>query len=157
MAKEEKDPAAEGAPKKSKKMLIIIIAAVSVVVLAGGGVGAYFLFFKSDSAEAAAPLVKGTVVAAIENTITVNLADGHYLKLGFALQQTADAGTETVDLNEALDLAIETYTGRTVAELSTEEGRLKLKEELLTKLKKAYTEEKKILVMDIYYTAFVTQ
>jgi flagellar FliL protein len=149
---DEKDTAAE-APKKSNKMMMIVIAA-ALVVLGGGGAGAFFML-KGDSAEAKAP-VKGIVTAA-ENTITVNLAEGHYLKLGFALQQTEDSGTEAVDLNEAYELAIDEYTGKTVAELSTDEGREKLKEELVAKLVKAYTEDKKKMVMDIYYTSFVTQ
>ncbi|AGL21221.1 flagellar basal body-associated protein FliL [Actinoplanes sp. N902-109] len=156
MAKDEKDAAAE-APKKSKKMLFIIIAAV--VLLGGGGAGAYFMFFKSSAADAAPKEPEKGVIAAMENAITINLADGHYLKLGFALQETADAGTETVDLSEATDLAIDQYTGMTVAELSTEKGRQEAKEELLKKIEKAYEEEKdkKQIIMDIYFTQFVTQ
>ncbi|WP_067508864.1 flagellar basal body-associated protein FliL [Actinoplanes sp. TFC3] len=154
MAKDEKDAAAE-APKKSKKMLFIIIAAV--VLLGGGGAGAYFMFFKSSSAEAAAKEPTKGVIATLETAITINLADGHYLKLGFSLQETADAGTETVDLSEAADLAIDQYTGMTVADLSTEKGRLAAKEELLKKIEKAYEEEGKQIIMDIYFTQFVTQ
>ncbi|GAA4593808.1 flagellar FliL protein [Actinoplanes octamycinicus] len=149
---DEKDTAAE-APKKSNKMMMVVIA-LALVVLGGGGAGAFFML-KGDKAEAKAP-VKGIVTAA-ENSITVNLADGHYLKLGFALQQTEDSGEEAVDLSEAYELAIDEYTGKTVAELSTEEGREKLKEELVAKLVKAYTEDGKKMVMDIYYTSFVTQ
>ncbi|MEV0896836.1 flagellar basal body-associated FliL family protein [Actinoplanes sp. NPDC049802] len=141
------------APKKSKKMLMIVIA-VALVVLGGGGAGAFFML-RGDSAEAAAP--KKGIITPAENTVTVNLADGHYLKLGFALQQTEDSGTEAVDLSEAYELAIDEYTGRTVAELSTEEGRNKIKEELVAKLVAAYTEDKTKMVMDIYYTSFVTQ
>ncbi|AEV88800.1 flagellar basal body rod protein [Actinoplanes sp. SE50] len=147
---DEKDAAAE-APKKSKKMMMMVIA-LALVVLGGGGAGAFFML-RSSSASAAP--VKGIVTAA-ENTITVNLADGHYLKLGFALQQT-DASAEAVDLSEAYQLAIEEYTGRTIAELSTDAGRAKLKEELKGKLIAAYTEKKKKLVMDVYFTSFVTQ
>jgi flagellar FliL protein len=151
MAKnDEKDGAAEAAPKKSKKMLIIIIAAV--VLLGGGGAGAFFML-RGGSAEAAP--TKG-VVTAIDDAVTVNLADGHYLKLKFSLQQTADA-SEAVDTSEALNLAIDEYTGRTVAELSTEKGRDQIKADLLAKLIKAYTVDGTKEVMDIYYTQFVTQ
>src|SRR5690242_8548012 len=107
------------APKKSKKMLMIIVIA-AVVLLGGGGAGAFFML-KGDSAEAAAP-EKGAVTA-IDDALTINLADGHYLKLGFSLQQTAEAGTEEVDVSEALELAIDEYTGKSIAELSTEKGR----------------------------------
>jgi len=149
---DEKESAAE-APKKSKKMMLIII--VAAVVLLGGGGGAFFMM-KGDSASAAKTPDKGSVTA-IEEPLTINLADSHYLKLQFSLQQTSDAGSETVDTSEAIELAIDEYTGKTVAELSTEKGRAAIKEDLLAKIVKAYTESKTEMVMDIYYTAFVTQ
>ena len=151
MAKDDKETPAETPKKKSKKLMIIIIGAV---VLLGGGGGAFFML-KGDSATAAAP-VKG-IVTPLTDALTINLTDGHYLKLNFALQETADAGTEAVDTSEAVDLAINLYTGKTVAELSTEKGRDALKAELLVQIQKAYAEDKKQMVMGIYYTAFVTQ
>jgi flagellar FliL protein len=142
------------APKKSKKKMLMIIA-IALVVLGGGGVGA-FIMLKGDKAEAKPEPKKG-IVTAIENDLTINLADGHYLKLGFALQETEDAGTEAVDTSEAINLAIDQYTGKSVAELSTEKGRETAKSELLEKIKKAYAENDTQTIMDIYYTAFVTQ
>jgi flagellar FliL protein len=150
MSTEQTTPAE--APKKSKKMLMIIV--IAAVVLLGGGAGAFFML-KGDSAEAAAP-EKGAVTG-IDDALTINLADGHYLKLQFALQQTAEAGTEEVDTSEAIELAIDEYTGQKVATLETEKGREHLKDELLAKIVKAYTVEDKQEVMGIYYTAFVTQ
>jgi len=149
--KDDKETATES-PKKSKKMLIIIVLAV--VLLGGGGAGAWFFFLKGDAAEAAP--VKGAVVA-IEETMTINLADAHYLKLGFALQMTEEAGEEEFDTAEAIDLAIDQYTGMEIAELETEKGRLKAKDELLESIEKAYNVEDKHLVMGIYFTSFVTQ
>ncbi|XVV12247.1 flagellar basal body-associated FliL family protein [Actinoplanes sp. CA-131856] len=147
----EQTPAAE-APKKSKKMLMIIV--IAAVVLLGGGAGAFFML-KGDSAEAAEP-EKG-VITAIDEALTINLADGHYLKLAFSLQQTADAA-EAVDTSEAIELAIDEYTGKKVAELETEKGRTAIKEELLAKIEKAYTTKDDVKeVMGIYYTQFVTQ
>lgn len=147
----DQEQAAPEAPKKSKKMLMIIV--IAVVVLAGGGAGAFFML-KGDSKAEAAP-AKGVVVS-IDEAVTVNLAEGHYLKLKFSLQQTADAAEE-VDTSEALNLAIETYTDKTIAQLSTEKGRNALKEELLQKIIKAYTVDGTKEVMDIYFTQFVTQ
>ena len=149
---DEKEGAAE-APKKSNKMMLIII--VAAVVLLGGGGGAFFMM-RGDSASAAKTPDKGSITA-IENALTINLADSHYLKLQFSLQQTADAGSETVDTSEAIELAIDEYTGKTIAELSTEKGREAIKEDLVAKIVKAYTEKKTEMVMDVYYTAFVTQ
>ncbi|BCJ53809.1 hypothetical protein Asp14428_52840 [Actinoplanes sp. NBRC 14428] len=150
-AKDTKDGAAE-APKKSKKMLMIIVLAV---VLLGGGGGAYFMFFKGDAAEAKEP-VKGMVVP-IETPLTINLSDGHYLKMGFALQLTEEAGEEEIDTSEAQNLAIDQYTGMKIGELETEKGRETAKSELLEKIEKAYNVEKKHLVMGLYFTSFVTQ
>jgi flagellar FliL protein len=150
MSEDKKEVPAE-APKKSKKMLMIIV--IAVVVLAGGGAGAFFMLKGSSKAEAAP---KKGVVTALDDSLTVNLADGHYLKLKFSLQQTADAA-EAVDTSEALNLAIDEYTGKTIAELSTEKGRDTVKADLLAKIEKAYTVDGTKEVMDIYYTQFVTQ
>jgi flagellar FliL protein len=149
---DKEETTAEAPKKKSKLPLIIIIA---VVLLGGGGAGAFFML-KSDKA-AAKPAPEKGIVTKLESDLTINLADGHYLKLGFALQETADAGTEAVDTSEAINLAIDEYTGKSVAELSTEKGRNAAKEELLAKIEKTYTEDGTQKVMDIYYTAFVTQ
>jgi flagellar FliL protein len=155
MSDKEAAAATEAAPKKSKKMLMIIV--IAAVVLLGGGGGAYFMFFKGDPANAEAAAPEKGAVTRIDDSLTVNLADGHYLKFKFSLQQTADAGTEEVDTSEAINLAIDEYTGMKVAELSTEKGRGEVKEDLLKKIVKAYTEDQKKMVMDIYYTEFVTQ
>jgi flagellar FliL protein len=152
MSKDEKETPAE-APKKSKKMLMIIV--VAVVLLGGGGAGAFFML-SGNKAEAKAAPTKG-IVTPIENALTINLADGHYLKLAFSLQETADAGTEAVDTSEAIELAIDEYTGKTVAELSIEKSREAIKADLLAKIIKAYTEDKVQKVMNLYYTSFVTQ
>lgn len=152
MSKDEKDTAAE-TPKKSKKMLMIIV--IALVVLGGGGAGAFFML-KGDSAEAAEKPVKGAVVT-MENALTINLAEGHYLKLGFALQATEEAGDEEIDMSEAIDLAIDQYTGMEIAELETTKGRDAAKAELLEKIEKVYNVEDKHIIMDIYFTQFVTQ
>lgn len=147
MAKDK--AAAEGAeaPKKSKKMLIIIVLAV--VLLGGGGAGAYFMFFKSSGDEVVAP-EPGAVVPL--ESITINLADGHFLKVSIALQVTIDAAHEP-DGSHALDLLITQFTNRSVAELSTNEAREAMKKELIEKVKHAYHDE----VYDIYFTEFVMQ
>ena len=147
--------AAEAAPtkKKPKLMLVIIIA---VVALGATGAGAY-LMLKGDDPEAAAEAEHpepGEVVKL--DAVTINLADGHYLKMAFALQATADAA-EAPDGSKALDIAIDTYTEKDIAELSTAKGREAAKAEFLEKVKKAYVHEEKETVMDLYLTQFVTQ
>lgn len=147
-------PAAEPeTPKKSKKRLMIVIVAV---VLLAGGAAAYFLLGKGGGDAAAAPEPEPThepgAVSTVE-PISLNLADGHYLRLGFALQLTADVGEEAPDTSKAVDLAIELFSGKTVAEISDPTSREALKEQFAAELAEAYEGE----VMDVYLTNYVTQ
>jgi flagellar FliL protein len=146
---------AEAKEKKggSKKLLIIIVAAV--VVLIGGGAGAYFAFFAGSGSTGAKPEPTPSAVVTAE-AITVNLADGHYLKIAIALQTTTDAA-EGADTAKALDLVIAEFSNLPVAELSTNKQREALKADLTEKVVKAYTEEKKEHVMAVYFTEFVIQ
>jgi flagellar protein FliL len=150
---DQKD-AAEAPKKKSKKLLIIVIAAV---VLLGGGAGAFFFLKGGSKAEAAPKTPTKGVVVTMDNALTINLAGGHYLKLAFTMQLTADAGAETIDNSEAIDLAIQHFNGMNIGDLSTDKGLEKNKEELLTSIEKAYQEDKTQIVMDLYFTQFVTQ
>jgi flagellar FliL protein len=154
MAKDDKKAdSGEEAPKSKKKLMIIII--VAIVVLAGGGYGGYLAFGPKKSSAtgtaAATPSLTPGVVVVLE-AITINLADGHYLKLKMSLQATADAGTE-LDGSRALDLAIAQYSNVSEATLMSNAQREKTKAELLTKVEKAYQDK----VMDIYFTTFVIQ
>jgi flagellar protein FliL len=149
MAKKDKtapDIVPDGdAPKKSKKKLIIIV----VLVILVGGVG--YKFTLGKGAPAAKPaLVAGKVVPL--ESINLNLAGGHYLKLGLALQATTLA-TEDPDGSKALDIAIALLSNRSLTEIATTPDRAKYKKELVTKVKEAYEDE----VMDVYFTEFVTQ
>jgi flagellar FliL protein len=145
MAKEEK--AAEEAPKKkSKKKLIIIVAAV--VVLLGGGAGGYFAFFSGPSTP---PAPKPGKVVALD-AITLNLADGHFLKLKLSLQATTAAAADP-DGSKALDIAISEFSNRPLAELASNAARDKAKGELRKKINEAYKDE----IMDVYFTEFVMQ
>ena len=146
------DAAAEAGPKKKSKKLVMILA---VLLLGGAGGGGYFMM-KPASAEADAKVEaekpeKGVVI--VLDAVTVNLADGHYLKMKFSLQATAEAGEEEMDGSQALDLAITQYTDLKVGELSSPAGRAKVKKELLEKIAEAYEDK----IMDIYFTEFVMQ
>ena len=147
MAKDTATPEGAEAPKKSKKMLIIIVLAV---LLLGGGAGGYFMFFKkSDTPEVVTP-EPGAVVAL--DAITINLEDGHFLKVSIALQASADAHEEP-NGSKALDILISQFSNKSVAELSSNDAREEQKKELVEKVKKAYEEE----VYDVYFTEFVMQ
>ena len=150
------EKAAEAAPKKKSKLMLIIIV---VVALAATGAGAYMMLKPSDPAaeKAAAETAEPGEVVKLD-AVTINLADGHYLKMAFALQATADAA-EAPDGAKALDIAIATYTDKPIAELATAKGREAAKAEFKKKIEEAYINEetKKSSVMDVYLTQFVTQ
>jgi flagellar FliL protein len=120
----------------------------AVVVLLGGGAGAYFAFF-SGPAKKVEPK-PGKVVAM--DALTLNLADGHFLKLKLALQATADVA-EAPDGSKAVDIAISQFSNLPVAELASNAALEKAKEELTKKVEKAYEGE----IMAVYFTEFVMQ
>lgn len=147
MAKDKKKEApAEGEEEKGGGKKKIILIAVLVLALAGGG---WFMFLKPKSAAAAEP--KPGIVAPLE-TITLNLDGGHFLQLRFALQATASVA-EAPDGSKALDAAIEMFSDRKVAELSSKAAREKLKKEFVKEVEHLYEGE----VMNVYFTTFVMQ
>lgn len=133
------------APRKGKKKLVLLLAPVLLVVLGGGG-----WFFLLRDPGPPPPPVPGEI--AVLEPISINLAGGHYLKLGMALQGVEGAKHE-VDGSKAKDRAISLFSGRPMAELSSTKGREHLKEELVEELKHDYHDE----VIDVYFTEFVMQ
>ncbi len=108
--------------KKSKKKLLVIIV---VVVLVAAGAGYWFVLKPAsgapDGADAsqsapAEPTAKPGTVMTIDS-ISINLAGGHYLRLGLALQLTADV-KEDPDTARALDLAIALFSQQPLEEVS---------------------------------------
>ena len=132
------------AKKKSKKKLIII--AVVVLLVAGG---AYHFLVPSKPAKPGPP--KPGAVIALDAT-TLNLTDGHFLKLKLALQTIEGKGA-TLDTSDAADIAISEFTNLSMASLSTDAQRAAIKADLLKKLEAAYPGE----LMGVYFTVFVMQ
>ncbi len=152
MANDEK-AAADEAPKKSKKKLIMIIAVVAVLL--GGGAGGYLMVKPSSATAEPEPEPEPGMVVPLD-AITINLADGHFLKLKLSLQATADV-TEAPDGSKALDIAIDLYSNREMAELMSNAERERSKTELKEKIEAAYTVDKEKEIMDVYFTSFVIQ
>ncbi|HEY6795708.1 MAG TPA: flagellar basal body-associated FliL family protein [Kineosporiaceae bacterium] len=131
--------------------VLLIIGAVYVFVL-GGGNG------RSGPSPSGSADVKagedtthyspGQIVTV--DPVTINLANGHFLKVGLALQATADAGG-AVTGSKAQDALIAEFSGRTVEEIATKGGRDAAKRDLVQAIKKAYAKK----VYDIYWTTFV--
>jgi len=127
------EPEAKGG---KKKMIIIAVPLILVVLVA-----VYFLVLKKPSAGGALPAPKPGVAVTID-PITINLAGGHYLKFGMALQPIASA--KTVDGSKALDLAITEFSGKTIADLESAAGREEAKSVLVARIKLAYLPEGKV-------------
>lgn len=146
MARPQEATAVEEPKKGGKKKLIVIVL---VVALLGGGAG-YWFFLKPQGPQKPKEPEPGVVVKL--DAIQINLAASHYLRVGIALQASKDAGEE-VDGSKALDATIETFSGRTVAELAKNNIREKLKKHLEHELDELYEGE----VIGVYFTDFVTQ
>ncbi|MEP9362262.1 flagellar basal body-associated FliL family protein [Nocardioides sp. CN2-186] len=129
--------------KKGGKKKLILIAVV--LLLVGGA--AYWFVLKPKGGDAAP--VAGEILP-LDST-QINLAGGHYLKIGIALQLTK--GATEVDGSKAMDATIELFSGRPIAEMSNVKTRKHLKEELSKELDETYEGQ----VMDVYFTEFVTQ
>jgi flagellar FliL protein len=144
----EKDaaPEAEEAGAKGGRKRLVLVAAVLVLAL---GAGAYFFLFSGSGSAKPAP--KPGVVEALD-PVAVNLAGGGYLKVGIALQLTADAGETKPDGSKAIDLVISTFSQAQPADVVG--ARDALKAALQKKIIAAYGED---TVMGIYYTNYVTQ
>jgi flagellar FliL protein len=140
-------PAQAAAPaektKGGKKKLVMVLA---LVLLLGGA--AYWFVLKPKPAGADEP-TPGEVLRL--DPIQVNLAGGHYLKIGVALQLTADA--HEADGAMALDATIDAFSGKSMDALTRPDNREKLKAHLEKELEHRYHGD----VMGVYFTDFVTQ
>jgi flagellar protein FliL len=149
----------EDAAKGGGKLKLILMIVPTVLLIVGA---IYFLFLKPSATPTAAAggsaaqpspsstFAPGNVVAV--DAITINLANGHYLKLGMGLQETADVSTDVLP-EQAEDSAISEYSGMTVDQLSTAAERDKTKADLVAAVMKQYDKK----VYDIYFTTFVMQ
>jgi flagellar FliL protein len=125
---ESQEPA-EGAGKKGKKKLVLIVLPL-VLALAGGG---YFFMGRSAGSPTETTIaepVEGEVL--VIDTMTVNLPEDHYAKVGFALVLSAEAAAEEVKAHLPLmqDAALEILTGFDAQELGSHDGMERLKAEL---------------------------
>lgn len=130
-------------PKKKGRAKIVIVVVVVVAAIFGA---AWFLL--RPAAEDTGP-EPGEVLAL--DSIQINLAGGHYLRVGVALQLTASA--QEAEGSKALDATIDLFSGRSMDELALPDQREELKKDLLEDLDHAYHGD----VMGVYFTDFVTQ
>jgi flagellar FliL protein len=138
-AEAQADTDAEGTGGRKK---LVVVAVVVLVALAAGW---WFLLRPSGPAEPE----PGEVMTL--EPIQVNLADGHYLRIGIALQLSADA--HEAEGSKALDATIDLFSGADQGDLVKAGQRQEYKSELEEKLHESYHGD----VLEVYFTEFVTQ
>jgi flagellar protein FliL len=135
--------------KKGKKKLVIIL--IAVLVLAAG---AKFMLGGSakKGGEAAKPKPGATLAL---DPVTVNLAGGHYLRVGLSVQFTDKVKAEALpDAAIATDQMISYFTGQDSGPLATAAGLEKAKAGLKDKIVAAYPEDP---VYELLFTSWVVQ
>ena len=143
------EPTQKKKKKKGGKLLILLTLVVVVAVAAG----AYVFLFSGGKSAAATPAPPQPGIVVKLDSINLNLAGGHYLKLGLALQTVKGTTADQIDGSQTLDEAITLFTGQQMSALSNAVSRDKIKSMLVTKVKKLYDAK----VMDVYFTEFVMQ
>ncbi len=152
----------EEAPKKSKKMLFIIIGVV--VLLLAGGAGYYFLGMKKEPADAevekkvAAP--KDPIYIVLD-PFTLNLrGGGQYLQIGITLQMEdeKEGSKLKVYLPTARSRLLMLLSNKTADEVSDDEGKQALKDELKAALEEPFVKNAEpVKVGEVLFTSFVVQ
>lgn len=137
------DADAKAGKKPRSKVRTILIAVVVLLALGGGG---YFVLKPSKPG----PPQPGIVDRL--DPIQINLAGGHYLRLGLALQLKAGA-PEDLDGSKALDRTIDVFSGQQMADLNQGQTRDTLKKQLSAQVSKLYEGD----ILAVYFTEFVTQ
>jgi flagellar protein FliL len=144
--------------KGGKKKLVIIV----VVLALGGGAYATLGMKKKPVPKTGDPMTAPATaktlaqIAKLED-ITLNLSDGHFLKLGLALQLAPKAPvadyTTGGAASKALDLAIDVFGSSSYSQLVKATQREQAKDQLSKAVVKAYNGQ----VEGLYITDFVMQ
>lgn len=146
-AKTDAAEAPAPAKKKGKKKLIIMV--VGLLVVAGA---AKFLLLGKAKPASTAPQ-PGPLVAL--DAVTVNLAGGHYLRVGVTVEFTSKVSASAPpDGSAATDQMISYFTGQNETTLETPAGIDAAKTALKAKIAGAYPKDP---VYDILFTSFVVQ
>lgn len=160
---EEESSGGGGGGSKMMPAAMISIALVAAGYFVGGRGGGTAPAVAVTATTVEAEPTVGEVVDL--EAVNVNLADGHYLRVAISIGMQAaeeeaaapaegEGATETTEPTApAADLVLSTFSGKTIDELSTLEGRIAARDHLLEGLKEFYGEE----VITVFFTEFVMQ
>jgi len=157
---DEEEPQEE--PKKKKSFIKVIIIAVIISVLGGGGFFAWTKFFpppeSKDKVETPKKEPEMGHMYSLE-TFIVNLAEGkgrRYLKVKMQLELSSEKVEQEADkrLPQFRDSLLVLLSSKTFQQVSSVEGKNKLRDEIVTRLNGFLTAGK---VKEVYFTEFVVQ
>ena len=140
------EPVAPAAGSKRKRLMAVALGVLLVI----GGVAFWLLRAPAEGVEEVAEPEHGKVQTV--QAFSLNLAEERYLRLGLGLQLSEEV-VEDIDTSKAVDRALTLFSGRSLDEVSSTEGRTALKTELTRQLQEVYEGE----VLDVYFTDYVTQ
>lgn len=158
---EEKIDTPEGQEVKGKKLgskkMVIIIALAAVLAIAGGFFTYTQLIAKGKAGESnKKEETKKTALIPLDPFV-VNLAEqGRFLKVTMQLE-LSDATTQPIAMEKVpqlRDAIITLISSKSAEALSSPEGKIQLKDELLLRINQAAGKE---LFKNIYFTEFVMQ
>ncbi len=174
MAEEDKEEGADGTEKKKSPLMLIII--IVAVLLIGGGAGAFFMMGDKEEGTAAAEENGAAESETEEETVSKS---AHYFSLDPAfivnftgksrarfLQVSIEGMTRDEIVKEEItkhfpqvrNNIVLLLSGKTSEQLSTPDGKDKLRKEVLKEVQDILVAETgKEGVEDVYFTSFVMQ
>lgn len=162
MAEEKENTKDDQENKSSRKsyLKLIIIASI-VLVLGAGGFFGYSKFKKSSEATAATPKKQKVSIICPLKSFVVNLLDKRgvgkrYLKVTIEVEVGGEEGKQLIDSHnpQLRDSILLLLSSQTLEEINTMDGKLALKQELLSRMKQVLGDG---VVRRIYFTEFVVQ
>ncbi len=175
MADEKVQEEQEGQEKKGGKLKLIIIILIALIVLGGGGFAAYMFLFKKSpppaapkgnataqqaAQQVAPPVKKEKILPQIQlDPFIVNLADKNarrYLKLTVALEMSNEKLKDEIEKRKAeiRDRITTLLRLKTASELSTYDGTIALKTEIMNRLNAILITGR---VTNVFFVDFVIQ
>jgi flagellar protein FliL len=152
--------AKEAAPPKKKGKLMIIVAS-ALILASGGGGAAWYFGMRGKSTENAAEAPKKTVPIFLNlEPFVVNLTGSeNYLQVGvvYALETNEISEAIKAHLPAVRSRVLLRLSAKTVAELTSLEGKQKLTEEILDDARQSLDEAQRKGVVTMHFSAFVIQ
>lgn len=152
--------AKEAAPPKKKGKLIIIIAS-ALILASGGGGAAWYFGMRGKPADKAQEAPKKTIPVFLPlEPFVVNLTGSeNYLQVGvvYAVQTNEISEAIKAHLPAVRSRVLLRLSSKTVAELTSLEGKQKLTEEILEDARQSLDEAQRKAVLNMHFSAFVIQ